>query len=67
MDFPPFWVGVGGKTVKGKPLLLKHTQHLYSDSLWQRLLFTLHPVSPHSSSSSPAAQAQNGVPGEKKP
>lgn len=48
MDFLPFWVG--GKTVQGKPLLLKHTQHLHSDSLWQRVLFTLHPVSPQTSS-----------------
>lgn len=38
-----------GKNCQGKPLLLKHTHHLYSDSLWQRVLLSLHPVSPHTS------------------
>lgn len=60
MDFPPFWVGIGGKTVKGKPLLLKHTKHLYSDSLWQRVRLTLHPVSPHTA---PPALQQMSCPG----
>lgn len=50
-----------GETVKGKPLLLKHTHHLYSDSLWQRVLLTLHPASPHPSSSSTAADELSGL------
>lgn len=57
--------GRGGKTVKGKTLLVSlsaqtHT-HLYSDSLWQCVLLTLHPVSPHTSSSSTAAQKLSGL------
>lgn len=62
MDFPPFWVG--GKTVKGKTLLLKHTQHLYSDSLWQRVLLPLHPVSP---TPAPPALQQMSCPGSEPP